>query len=123
MTATRIIQIAKVRGWKITAREADCRCWATESAMSFRAARRSIVLVSTYVVRGGTPARGSESDVELRAWEVESGEGEGGGRFCEDAAPRTGVELLEDMAECVGGVTRFARRKVKNAVERSKVVS
>ncbi len=26
-----------VRGWKIRAREADCRCWATLSAMSFRA--------------------------------------------------------------------------------------
>ena len=78
--------------------------------MSLRPARRLLVVVRTYVVSGGTPARGSALGAGSRAW------GEGDGTPCGDEAARTGVGELDDMAERVGSTTRFARRKVKNAM-------
>jgi len=106
-------------GWKIIALEAVWRCWATESVINFRAARRSSAEVKIVVVRGGMSARGSglkESSEESGKLEFERGEGEGGGRVPEEDGLRRGVEVLEDMAEEVGGGrTRLARRKVKNA--------
>jgi hypothetical protein len=41
-------------------------------------------------------------------------EGWRGSRVCEEDGSRRGVELVESAVE--GGRTRFARRKVKNAV-------
>ena len=41
-------------------------------------------------------------------------EGNKGGRVCEEDGSRSGVEVVEFRADC--GRTRFARRKVKNAV-------
>lgn len=90
--------------------------------MSFTAAIRSESSVRMLVVRSGTPSRGllgAVSSAESLANEVlESGEGEGGGRVAEEEGLSRGVLVLEDMAliEVGGGRTRFARRKVKNAV-------
>jgi len=111
------IYTAMVRGWNITAREAYWRCCATESAISFRAAILSDSLVKVVVVRGGMSARGSagggrSSAVDIVA-RLEVGK-ESGGRVCEDEASRRGVEEVEFRVEV--GRTRFARRKVKNAV-------
>jgi len=36
----------------------------------------------------------------VRGSEVESGEGDGGGRVCELLGVRSGVELIEDIGEC-----------------------
>jgi len=59
---------------------------------------RSSGSVRTLVVKGGTEER---SGVVVRGSEVERGEGEGGGRICELLGVKEGVELFEDMAECV----------------------
>jgi len=40
------------------AREASCRCWAIESAISLNAAILSSSLFKAVVVRGGNPSRG-----------------------------------------------------------------
>jgi hypothetical protein len=85
-------------GWKMTATEAVCRCWATESAISLRASMRSSTSVRIRVVKGGMEER---SGVFVRGSEVENGEGEGGGRVWEFEGVRRGVELLLDMAEYV----------------------
>lgn len=45
-------------GWKITAREANWRCCAIESATSFRAAILSASVVRAVVARGGMSSRG-----------------------------------------------------------------
>lgn len=95
LTAT---QMAAKMGWKMTARDAVWRCWATESATSLRAMMRSSGSVRTLVVKGGMEER---SESMVRGSEVERGEGEGGGRICELLGVRSGVELFEDMAECV----------------------
>jgi hypothetical protein len=85
-------------GWKMTAREAVWRCWATESATSFRARMRSSGSVRALVVNGGMEER---SGAMVRGSEVERGEGEVGGRICELLGVKRGVESLEDMAEWV----------------------
>ncbi len=91
-------QRAAKRGWKMTARDAVWRCWATESATSLRARMRSSGSVRTLVVRGGMEER---SGVMMRGSAVESGEGDGWGRIWDVLGVRSGVELFEDMAECV----------------------
>ena len=83
-------------GWKMTARDAVWRCWATESATSLRARMRSSGSVKTLVDKGGIEER---SGVMVSSSEVERGEGEGG-RICELLGVRSGVELFEDTAEC-----------------------
>ena len=106
---------AMVTGWKMRARDANWRCWAIESATSFRAAILSGSLVRTLVVRGGISSRGllgaevgSEMDVM-----VAREEGVSGGRVWEDDGSRRGVEVFEFKVD--GGSTRFARRKEKKA--------
>lgn len=89
------------------ARDADCRCWATESAISFRAASRSFSVVKISVVRSGTPARGSSvggfasrSLVEVAGNALfERGEGDGGGRVADEEGLSRGVDCEEDIAE------------------------
>lgn len=85
-------------GWKMTAREAVWRCWATESATSFRARIRSSGSVRTLVVNGGMEER---SGAMVRGSEVERGEGEGVGKICELLGLKRGVESFEDVAEWV----------------------
>lgn len=58
---------------------------------------RSSGSVMMFVVKGGI----ERSGVIVRGSEVDSGEGEGGGRVCELLGVKRGVELFEDMAECV----------------------
>ena len=48
--------------------EAVCRCWAMESATSFRAAILSLLLVARYVVNGGTSASESPSSPSSRSF-------------------------------------------------------
>jgi hypothetical protein len=103
-----------------------CRCWAMESATSFRAAILSSSLVRMVVARGGMSSSGFKGGVEgvegvLTAEEeeedmIEREEGGRvcrGGRYCEEYGVRRGVFALEFRVEV--GRTRFARRKVKNA--------
>ena len=107
---------AIVMGWKITAREANWRCCAMESATSLRAATLSASEVRVVVVRGGTSARGLEArEVSSSAWEVmvASEEGCNGGSVPEDDGSRRGVDVVEFSVE--GARTRFARRKEKKA--------
>lgn len=107
---------AIVMGWKITAREANWRCCAIESATSLRAATLSASEVRVVVVRGGTSARGLEArEVSSSALEVmvASEEGCNGGSVPEDDGSRRGVDVVEFSVE--GARTRFARRKEKKA--------
>lgn len=71
-----------VIGWKITAREANWRCCAMESAMSLRAATLSASEVRVVVVRGGMSLRGLEVRVVSSSTDVivASDEGWSGGR-------------------------------------------
>jgi hypothetical protein len=46
-------------------------------------------------------------------------DGKSGGRVCEEDGSRRGVEVFEFSVE--GGKTRFARKKLKNAVGRLKL--
>ena len=68
--------------------------------MSLRPVRRSSVVVRTYVVSGGTPARGSALEAGSKAW----GDGDG-----TDVASGTSVGELDDMAERVGSTASGGR--------------
>ena len=99
-------------------RAANWRCWAIESATSLRVATLSSSVVKTLVARGGISSSGlggsttSSSTAELM---VAREDGVRGGRVCEEEGSSRGVEEVEFKVE--GGRTRFARRKVKNAVQ------
>lgn len=71
-----------VKGWKIIARAANCRCWAMESATSFRAAIWSVEVFRVLVMRGGMGSTRFGRKVSLSASEVisERYEGCSGGR-------------------------------------------
>jgi hypothetical protein len=98
------------------ARDASCRCWAIESATSFRAAILSAAVVRTVVVRGGIPSRGLGVKGMSSALDVmvASDEGNKGGRVCDDEGSRSGVEVVEFSVD--GGSTRLALRKEKKAI-------
>jgi hypothetical protein len=100
-------------------RAANWRCWATESATSLRAAALSSSVVKTLVVRGGISSRGlggSTTSFSAAELMVAREDRVRGGR---DGSSR-GVEVVEFKVE--DGRTRFARRKVKNAVQERLVV-
>jgi hypothetical protein len=94
-----------------------------ESAISLRAATLSSSSVNCLVTRGGTPSSGfgagttSSSALDVI---VAREDGKSGGRLCEEEGCRSGVEIFEFSVE--DGKTRFARRKLKNAVGRLKLV-
>lgn len=106
-----------VRGWKIRAREASWRCWAMESAISFRAAIllgdwvRGCVLRSGRSGSGsGLEVRGASSEMDVMVARVV---GWSGGSVPDEEGSRKGVDVFEFSVE--GGRTRFARRKKKKA--------
>jgi hypothetical protein len=80
--------------------------------MSLRPSMRSSGLVSGNVVKGGMLERSG-----ALVGGADSGEGEGGGSVWDEEGLRSGVEELEDMAEWVGGRTRFERRAWKKAAQ------
>lgn len=89
LTIPRIMEYKRiVKGWKISAREANCLCCAMESATSFNAATLSASEVRTSVVRGGTPSKGSAGGGNSSSTDVMVARDEGnkGGRVCEVAA-------------------------------------
>ena len=118
-----------VRGWKITRREAYWRCWATESAISFRAAICSLRSVVMYVFSSGMDASGSSvvlsGSAEPGVRVVELDRGEGGGRAVEDPVVgfEGGVLIVEDdVVGDEGSVreedrVRFWRRVERKAVQ------
>jgi hypothetical protein len=98
-----------------------------ESATSFKAEVLSSTVVRTVVVRGGMSSRGfvggvsgvegvlmASEDEEDMIEREEGGSVWRGGRYWEGYGVRRGVLLLEFRVEV--GRTRFARRKVKNAI-------